>query len=84
MYEAALMSEVFSGADAGAAGVHRFCSELYSNLSTETLAANLWFGKRSCPAPFKSGGRAVRQIHTGNIWEKSGFRKKTKKRAARD
>lgn len=25
---------------------------------------------------FKSGVRAGRQIYTGNIWEKSGFRKK--------
>lgn len=62
--------------------VHHFFSELYSNLSTDNLATNLWFGKSSCPAPFKSGGRAVRQIYTGNIWEKSGFRKKTKKGSA--
>lgn len=75
------MSEVFSVADTGAAGLHYFTS-LYSNLFTENLATNLWFGKSSRPAPFKSGGRAVRQIYTGNIWEKSGFREKTKKGSA--
>lgn len=74
-----MTSEPVSAGDTRAAGVRRFFSQLYSNLVREKLATNLWFGKSSCPAPFKSGGRAVRQIYTGNIWEKSGFRGKTKR-----
>lgn len=47
-------------------------NQLSSNLVTENLATNLWFWQKAhVLLAFKSGVRAVRQIYTGNIWEKS-------------